>query len=785
MSAQLAPSAIGSRAIDQDDEAQLLDTIERWVERDVRPVVKEFDHADRYPVDLVERMKEFGLFGATISTEYGGLGLPASTYAQIVMRISSVWMALTGIFNSHLIFAMAIEKFGTPEQRALWLPKLVTGEIRGGLALTEPDAGTDLQGIRMTARRDGDHYVINGTKTWISNGIEGSAFALLVKTNPEADPRHKGMSLFIAPKQTGFTVGRRLEKLGYKSIDSGELVFDDYRISKEHLIGGVEGQGFYQATGGLELGRINVAARGVGVAEGALQLAVDYAKVRRTFGKPIAEHQAIQLKIGEMATRARAAPPADARRGRRLRPRPALRHGGRDGEVLRVRGGARERDRVDAHPRRLRLLEGIRHRAALPRRSAHVHRRRHERDAADDHRPPAHEAKPRLVKPLTGLRILALEQFGAGPYGTMFLADLGAEVIKIENPEGGGDASRQVGPHALGPDDSQYFQTFNLSKRSVALDIKSEEGRRAFLDLVRTADAVVNNLRGDLPAKLAIDYAGLRATNPKVVCLHISAYGRGNSRESWPGYDFLMQAESGLMSLTGEPDGPPSRTGQSMIDYMSGITGMVGLLSCVLRARETGQGCDVDTCLFDVAIHQISYSGTWFLNTGEVPRRHARSAHPSLIPVQTVRTADGWIYVMCMKPKFWEILAELIGRPELARDERFATAPARIAHRDELTPLLDEAMSHRTTAEWLEQLSGRVPVAPIYDVDQAFASPFMAEAGMIRDVPHPVRPDFRALANPIKVDGERLSQAACRPLGADNAALLPDGGALGRHRGAA
>lgn len=295
------------RNIDPDDEAHLLDTIDRWVEKEVKPIAKEYDHADRYPTETVEQMKELGLFGATVSPEYGGLGLPAGTYAKIVIRISRDWMAVTGIFNSHLMLALAIEKFGTDGQKETWLRKLATGEVRGGLALTEPDAGTDLQGIRTTAKRDGDGYVINGTKTWISNGIEGSCFALLVKTDPEAQPRHKGMSLFIAPKQTGFTVGRKLEKLGYKSIDSGELVFENYRVSKEHLIGGVEGQGFYQATGGLELGRINVAARGVGVADGALKLAAEYAQVRKTFGKPIAEHQAIQLKLGEMATRARAA----------------------------------------------------------------------------------------------------------------------------------------------------------------------------------------------------------------------------------------------------------------------------------------------------------------------------------------------------------------------------------------------------------------------------------------------------------------------------------------------
>ncbi|MET0541372.1 MAG: acyl-CoA dehydrogenase family protein, partial [Variovorax sp.] len=203
--------------------------------------------------------------------------------------------------------ALAIEKFGTAEQKDHWLPRLASGEVRGGLALTEPDAGTDLQGIRMTARREGDHYVINGTKTWITNAIEGSCFALLVKTDPAAQPRHTGMSLFIAPKGPGLSNGRKLEKLGYKSIDSGELVADNYVLGADHLIGGEEGQGFYQATGGLELGRINVASRGVGIAEGALRLATQYAQVRKTFGKPICEHQAIALKLGEMATRARAA----------------------------------------------------------------------------------------------------------------------------------------------------------------------------------------------------------------------------------------------------------------------------------------------------------------------------------------------------------------------------------------------------------------------------------------------------------------------------------------------
>jgi alkylation response protein AidB-like acyl-CoA dehydrogenase len=296
------------RTISNEDESELLRTVDRWVERSLTPeVVREFDHADRYPDTIVEELKQLGLFGATIGADYGGLALPARTYAKIVMRISSVWMAITGIFNSHLMLALAIEKFGTAQQKDFWLRKLASGEVRGGLALTEPDAGTDLQALRMTARRDGDSYLINGTKTWITNAVEGSCFALLVKTDPQAQPRHKGMSLFIAPKGPGFNHTRRLQKLGYKSIDTGELVADNYRLSSDHLVGGVEGQGFYQVTAGLELGRINVAARGVGIAEGSLRLATRYAQIRKTFGKPIAEHQAIALKLGEMATRARAA----------------------------------------------------------------------------------------------------------------------------------------------------------------------------------------------------------------------------------------------------------------------------------------------------------------------------------------------------------------------------------------------------------------------------------------------------------------------------------------------
>ena len=289
------------------EESQILDAIDRWLEREVRAQVRELEQDDIYPEAMVAQMRELGLFGATIPQAYGGLGLPASTYAKIVARISEVWMSLTGIFNSHLIMAAAVARYGTEAQKRRFLPAFASGEVRGGLALTEPDCGTDLQAIRTRAVRSGGEYIVNGTKTWISNGIQGSCFALLVKTDPAAQPRHKGMSLLLAEKRDGFRVSRKLEKIGYKGIDSAELIFEDYRVPADCLIGGEEGRGFHHAIGGLELGRINVAARGVGVANAALRDSVAYAQLRKTFGKPICEHQAIQLKLGEMATRCEAA----------------------------------------------------------------------------------------------------------------------------------------------------------------------------------------------------------------------------------------------------------------------------------------------------------------------------------------------------------------------------------------------------------------------------------------------------------------------------------------------
>ena len=292
--------------MDAEEERLILDSVERFLARDVAPYAQKLEAADEYPAEIVARMQELGLFGAVIPEEYGGLGLSPSTYAKIIERIARVWMSVSGIINSHLIMAHIVARMGSEEQKRHFLPSFATGEVRGGLALTEPDCGTDLQAIRTNAKADGNDYVVNGTKTWISNGIHGQAFAVLVKTDPAAEPRHKGMSLFIAEKGDGFRASKKLEKLGYKGIDTAELLFEDFRVPGFNLIGGI-GNGMAAAISGLELGRVNVAARGIGVAQAALDEAVKYAQQRKTFGKPIHQHQAIALKLGDMATRVEAA----------------------------------------------------------------------------------------------------------------------------------------------------------------------------------------------------------------------------------------------------------------------------------------------------------------------------------------------------------------------------------------------------------------------------------------------------------------------------------------------
>jgi len=375
--------------------------------------------------------------------------------------------------------------------------------------------------------------------------------------------------------------------------------------------------------------------------------------------------------------------------------------------------------------------------------------------------------------PLDGVTILAVEQYGAGPFGSMLLADMGAEVIKIENPAEGGDVGRSVGPYYFGPGDSHFHHAFNRNKRSLALNLKHPEGMAILRQLVGRADAVLDNLRGDQPDKLGLTYDALKECNPSIVCAHLSAYGRQGSRKSWPGYDYLMQAEAGYLSLTGEPDGPPARFGLSVVDMMTGLMTAFALVSGVVGARATGRGMDVDVSLFDTALHNLSYLATWYLNGGHLQGREPRGSHPSLTPSQLYRTQDGWIFLMCNKEKFWPILAEALGRPEWTEDERFASFKARLANRELVTQMLDEALAQKSTAEWLALFGGSVPAAPVFDVAQALQNPFAQEQQAVADFARREGGDpVRMLTGPVRLAGSRPPTKAAPALGADTADIL-------------
>jgi crotonobetainyl-CoA:carnitine CoA-transferase CaiB-like acyl-CoA transferase len=377
--------------------------------------------------------------------------------------------------------------------------------------------------------------------------------------------------------------------------------------------------------------------------------------------------------------------------------------------------------------------------------------------------------------PLSGIRIVSVEQYGAGPFATLHLADLGAEVIKIENFHEGGDMGRAVGPLFFAPGDSYFHEAFNRNKRSLGLDLKHAKGQEIFRKLVEGSDAVFDNLRGDLPAKLGITYAQLANVNPRIVCVHLSAYGRSGSRAAWPGFDYLMQAEAGYLSLTGEPDGPPARFGLSMIDMMTGTTAAMALLAGLVEARSTGRGRDLDVSLFDVAMHNLGYVATWYLNAGVVTNREPRSSHPSLTPSQLCRTKDGWLFLMCNKEKFWPALAEALGKPEWSTDPDYATFAARLKNRERITAELDAVLMTATTEEWMSRLRGKVPIAPVYDVRQALDNPFVAEQQLVLDFEHAEHGNIRGVASPVRVDGGDTQPRRAAPrLGEDTDALLEE-----------
>jgi crotonobetainyl-CoA:carnitine CoA-transferase CaiB-like acyl-CoA transferase len=349
------------------------------------------------------------------------------------------------------------------------------------------------------------------------------------------------------------------------------------------------------------------------------------------------------------------------------------------------------------------------------------------------------------VLPLADVRVLAIEQFGAGPWGTLQLADLGAEVIKIEDPASGGDVGRYVPPFQEG-EDSLFFETFNRNKKSISLDLRDEAGRERFEGLVRVADVVFSNLRGDQPAKLGLLYDDLKHLNPRVVCCSLSGFGMTGPRAAEGGYDYMMQGLAGWMQLTGEPEGPPTKSGLSLVDLSGGYAAALAVMAGLWRARRDGTGCDCDVSLLDVALHELMYVGTWAASQRYVPPRRAKSAHPSLVPFQNFETADGWIVVAAPKEKFWVRLCEAIGQPGLAADPRFADFGGRDRNRDELTPILEEAFRARSSAEWLQTLRATgVPCSPVHHVLEA-----VDEARLV-EYEHPTFGTVRQVASPLRL----------------------------------
>jgi len=353
--------------------------------------------------------------------------------------------------------------------------------------------------------------------------------------------------------------------------------------------------------------------------------------------------------------------------------------------------------------------------------------------------------------PLADVRIIAFEQFGAGPWGTLQLADLGAEVIKIEDPVSRGDVGRYVPPFADG-EDSLFFETFNRNKKSVSLDLRRAAAREVLEDLVRHSDVVYSNLRGDQPARLGLTYDRLKHVNETIVCCSLSGFGTTGPRAAEGGYDYMMQGLAGWQMLTGDPDGPPTKSGLSLVDLSGGYVAAIAVLAGVVRARRDGVGCDCDVSLFETALHELCYVGTWAASRGYVPPRRGNSAHPSIVPFQNFATADGWIVVACPKEKFWASLCAALGRPELADDERFADFAARDVNRDALLPILDAAFATRTSADWLDALAqAGVPSAPVNDVAAALEDPQAQARGSVVELEHPALGTVRQVASPLRL----------------------------------
>jgi len=378
------------------------------------------------------------------------------------------------------------------------------------------------------------------------------------------------------------------------------------------------------------------------------------------------------------------------------------------------------------------------------------------------------------MKPLQDVRVLALEQYGAGPFGSLQLADLGADVIKVEDPSSGGDVGRYVVPQQEG-EDSIFFETFNRNKRSIGLDITSEAGRTVFEDLVRVSDIVYSNLRGDVPSKLGLLYADLKHLNPKIVCCSLSGFGMTGPRSSEPAYDYVLQGLTGWMDLTGEPAGPPTKSGLSVVDYAGGLVAATTMLAALHASRRDGIGVDCDLSLYDTAMSMLTYPAAWALNGDYIPTRTHHSAHPSIVPFQAFPSKDGWIVIACPKEKFFVRLAEVVGRPELANDSRFVGFAARRKNSEELVEILEKLLATKTSEDWLGRLRrAAVPCGPVNTVLEALADPQAAARNLIVSTEHPRFGTISQLASAVRVGQSQPEYRRAPQRGENGAEIMKD-----------
>ena len=760
-----------------EDERAMVGLVRDFVNREVRPVVRELEHANTYPDKLIEQMKQLGIFGLAIGEPWGDAQVSTSCYALITEELARGWMSLAGAMGGHTVVAKLLLTYGTQEQKRAYLPRMATGELRATMALTEPGGGSDLQAIRTVARRDGKSYVINGSKTWITNARRSGLTALLCKTDPAARPAHAGISIILAEPGPGFAASRDLPKLGYKGVESCELTFTDFRVPGTALLGEREGEGFAQMMRGLEIGRIQVASRAVGVGQAALDDALRYAQQREAFGKPIWKHQSIGNYLADMVTKLTAARQLvlyaarcyDSGRRADMEAGMAKLFASETAmeialDAVRIHGGygySTEFD-VERYFRDAPLMivgEGTNE---IQRNI--IARQLVQRHPAGSTRPADPAPAPTL--PLAGIMVVALEQAVAVPFATRQLADLGARVIKVERP-GTGDFARGYDRSVLGQ--ASYFVWLNRGKESVELDVKSADGQAALAALLDRADVFVQNLAPGAAERLGLGAAELRARHPRLICCSVSGYGPDGPYAGKKAYDLLVQCEAGLLSVTGTPE-TPCKAGISVADIAAGMYAYSGVLTALYERERTGSGSSLEVSLLD-ALGEWMSQPYYYTVYGEQDVRRTGARHASISPYGPY--LGGQVFLGLQNEREWAVLCErVLGRPDLVTDERFATNPDRVAHDGELTAIIEAALGAMTPDEIVARLDqAGIASARLRTPAEFAAHPQLAPRW--REVDTPAGP-VRALLPPVNVPGREPAMGAVPALGQHTDAVLAE-----------